>query len=297
MAIEKAGAKVISLSLDASNSSDHDRFRGVEGSYDLTLRAWREAQEVGLKVQINSTVNRHNLEDLANIAQIVSDQKVMTWSLFFLVPTGRATNMDSLSPAECEAVMHFLVDASLYLNIKTTEGHHFKRIVIQRAIAQEQGYDLKESLDPLYRRLTDQFLGFAGKRDLQPRANLRRTPMHIGSANGFVFITHLGDVYPSGFLPMAAGNVKKQTLPEIYRTSDLFVWMRDIERLKGRCGDCEFRSVCGGSRSRAFAMLGDPMAEDPFCTYEPGSFPFQEKLTHWLESTADVREPVRTSHS
>ncbi|MFA5504103.1 MAG: TIGR04053 family radical SAM/SPASM domain-containing protein [Vulcanimicrobiota bacterium] len=279
----EAGAKVISLSLDASNAADHDRFRGVEGSYALTLQAWREAQEVGLKVQINSTVNRHNLHDLANIAEIISDRKVMTWSLFFLVPTGRATAMDSLTPAECEAVMHFLLDASPYLNIKTTEGHHFKRIVLQRAIAQANEYDLTQDLDPLYHQLSGQFQEFARKRNLQARNNLRRTPMHIGSANGFVFVNHLGDVYPSGFLPMAAGNVKRQTLPEIYKTSDLFCWIRDLERLKGRCGSCEFRSVCGGSRSRAFAMLGDPMAEDPFCNYQPGSFPFQKELALALE--------------
>lgn len=287
--LQQAGARVISLSLDASNPTDHDRFRGVQGSFDLTLGSWREAQDVGLKVQINTTVNRHNLEDLANIAEIISDKKVMTWSLFFLVPTGRAIEMDSLSTAECEAVMHFLADASLYLNIKTTEGHHFKRVVIQRAIAEKNGYDLTGDLHPLYHRLSTRFRQFVAQRGLQPRNSIRRTPMHIGSANGFVFISHLGDVYPSGFLPMTAGNVKDRPLSEIYRTSDLFNWLRDLENLKGRCQNCEFRSVCGGSRSRAFAVSGDPMAQDPFCGYEPGSFPFQEELSSWLDSTAAIR--------
>lgn len=271
-----AGAKVMSLSLDASTAEAHDAFRGVQGSYDLTLKAWRQARELGLKVQINTTVNRLNLEDLADIANLVAQEGAMTWSVFFLVPTGRASEKDTITAQECEAVMHFLVDACRYLNVKTTEGHHFKRIVLQRDILDEKG--LTPELDPLYHRLTARFAP-----GTPPRNSLRRTPMHIGSANGFVFISHLGDVFPSGFLPMRAGNVRERSLVDIYRHSDLFQWLRNPEQLKGRCHDCEFRAVCGGSRSRAFAVHGDPLAEEPFCAYQPGSFPFQEELAARLE--------------
>lgn len=254
-----AGAKAVSLSLDASTAEAHDSFRGVEGSFELTLRAWREAREVGLKVQINTTVNRANIEDLASIASLVAEHGVMTWSVFFLVPTGRASAKDGITPQECEAVMHFLVDACHLVNVKTTEGHHFKRVLLQREmLGQAPAY-----LDPLYGRLKAQL----DRLPIAPRPRVRRTPMHINSGNGFVFISHLGDVFPSGFLPLRAGNVRGQSLVDIYRTSELFCQLRDVDKLKGRCGRCEFKAICGGSRSRAYAATGDPLAEDPFCGY------------------------------
>lgn len=294
--VHEAGAKAVSLSLDAFSEEAHDRFRGVAGSYQLTLEGWRAAQEVGLKVQVNTTVSRHNLAEIAQIFGLVQEMKAMTWSLFFLVPTGRARDEQDLTADECEAVMHFLVDASRYLSIKTTEGHHFKRVVLQRAILEEHDLDYQAALHPLYRELRKDLDRLVQTRGLQSQIAVRRTPMNINAANGFVFISHLGDVFPSGFLPLRAGNVRKSTLPEIYRRSPLFQDLRDPSRLKGRCASCEFREVCAGSRSRAFALTGNPHDEDPYCNYQPGSFPFAQELAHRLEQETAAapagRKPV-----
>ncbi len=278
--IKDAGAKAISLSIDASNATRHDDFRRVQGSFDWTVNGWKAAREVGLKVQINTTVTRYNLHDLPRVFKLVQEMKAMTWSLFFLVPTGRGQAEDEVSPAEYEAVMHFLYDVSKYISAKPTEGHHYKRVVLQRSIIEEKGLPPEDyiSLHPIYYELKAGLDKIVAEKGLQPREQIRRTPMHINAGNGFVFISHLGEVFPSGFMPVTAGSVKEKSLVDIYRHSDLFRTLRDPAKLEGRCGLCEFRDVCGGSRSRAYAVTGRPMAEEPFCTYEPGTFPFQAEL-------------------
>lgn len=238
------------------------------------------AREIGLKLQVNTTLTRYNLDDLAKLFGLVQELGAMTWSLFFLVPTGRGQEADEVTPAEYEAVMHFLYDVSKYIPAKTTEGHHYKRVVIQRAILEEKGLPMSDffQLPPVYRRLTAELDALVAERGLTARPAIRRTPMHINSGNGFVFISHLGEVFPSGFLPVCAGNVKERSLVDIYRDSSVMQALRDPKRLQGRCGLCEFSGICGGSRSRAYAMSGDFLAEEPFCTYEPGSFPFQDEV-------------------
>ncbi|MBI1880315.1 MAG: TIGR04053 family radical SAM/SPASM domain-containing protein [Chloroflexi bacterium] len=287
--LKEAGTKAISLSLDGSTAERHDDFRRVPGSFRWTTEGWRAARAMGLKVQINTTVTRYNLRDLPQIFQRVQELGALTWSLFFLVPTGRGQTADEISPAEYEAVMLFLYDVSKYISAKTTEGHHYKRIVLQRSILEEKGLAWEDYLPvhPVYHQLKaalDQLVQHAG---LQPRQfGVQRTPMHINAANGFVFISHRGDVFPSGFLPLSAGNVRQQSLVEIYRNTPLFRNLRDIDQYEGRCGRCEFARVCGGSRSRAYAMTGNPLAEEPFCAYEPGSFLFQAELSQYLDSTS-----------
>jgi radical SAM protein with 4Fe4S-binding SPASM domain len=181
--------------------------------------------------------------------------------------------------------MHFLYDVSKYISAKTTEGHHYKRVVLQRSILEEKGVLLEDYLPihPVYYELKaglDQVVQEAG---LQARGSgILRTPMHINAGNGFVFISRRGEVFPSGFLPLSAGNVRERSLVEIYRDSPLFRDLRDTDKYGGRCGLCEFVGVCGGSRSRAFAVTGDPLAEEPFCTYEPGTFPFQKELAELM---------------
>jgi radical SAM protein len=284
-ALKEAGAKAISLSIDGSNAARHDDFRRVPGSFQLTTNGWRAARQMGLKLQINTTVTRYNLHDLPQLFKLVQELGAMTWSLFFLVPTGRGRQEDEISPAEYEAVMHFLYDVSKYISAKTTEGHHYKRVVLQRAILDEKGVALEDylPLHPIYYELKaglDQVVEEVG---LQPRGSgIYRTPMHINAGNGFVFISRRGEVFPSGFLPVSAGNVRQQSLVEIYRQAPLFRDLRDTEKYGGRCGLCELVGVCGGSRSRAYAVTGDPLAEEPFCTYEPGTFPFQKELAERL---------------
>jgi radical SAM protein len=293
--LQDAGAKAISLSVDGPTAGCHDDFRRVPGSFQWTTEGWRAAREMGLRVQINTTVTRYNLRDLPDIFKLVQDTGAMTWSLFFLVPTGRGQQEDEISPAEYEAVMHFLYDVSKYISAKTTEGHHYKRVVLQRAILEEKGITLEDYLSgqasqvslgdaacellPTYHELKAGLEQIVRQAGLQPRqAGIHRRPLHINSGNGFVFISHRGEVFPSGFLPLSAGNVRQHSLVEIYRDSPLFRDLRDTAKYGGRCGRCEFVEVCGGSRSRAYAITGDPLAEEPFCTYEPGTFPFQTEL-------------------
>jgi radical SAM protein len=293
--LREAGAKAVSLSLDAFSAEKHDDFRGVAGSYQLTLDGWRAAQRVGLKVQVNTTVSRHNLTEIAKLFGLVEEMSAMTWSLFFLVPTGRAKDEQDLTADECEAIMHFLVDASRYVNIKTTEGHHFKRVVLQRAILEEHDLDYTSQLHPLYQTLRSELDALVEERGLVSKIAVRRTPMNINAANGFVFISHLGDVFPSGFLPLRGGNVKDKSLVEIYRDAPLFRDLRDPEKLKGRCASCEFREVCAGSRSRAFAITGNVHDEDPYCNFQPGSFPFPEELAERLQHEMLSARPIALS--
>jgi radical SAM protein len=267
--LQDAGARAISLSV-----------------YELTLAGWRAAREIGLRVQINTTITRHNLLDLPDIAQLVHDVGAMTWSGFLLVPTGRGATLNALTPDEVEDVFNWLYDVGTAVPTKTTEGHHFRRVVLQRQILADHGVDHVAALGlgSLYARLSERtaelgLLNGASRRQ-------RRPPMDINAGRGFVFISHLGTVHPSGFLPVGASNVRDTPLPQIYRTSALFTSLRDPSRLTGRCGTCEFASVCGGSRSRAYGLTGDPYAAEPWCRYQPGSFPFQDDLAARLAHTA-----------
>lgn len=276
-ALRDAGARAISLSLDGSTADIHDGFRGVDGVYGWTLEAWQAARQLGLKVQINTSVTGHNVDDLADIASVVGRFGTMLWSLFILVPTGRGSELPSLSPAVVEDVLNFAYDVSTMVPTKTTEAHHFRRVTIQRRIleAHESDHVAVLGLGHHYQRLCERVdqLGLTAMAQ-----RVRRPPLDVNAGRGFAFVSHVGDVHPSGFLPLAAGNIRQRRLTEIYRTSELFTRLRDPKALTGRCGRCEFLAICGGSRSRAFAISGDPYGEEPWCSYQPGSFPLQKKL-------------------
>ncbi|HXP21633.1 MAG TPA: TIGR04053 family radical SAM/SPASM domain-containing protein [Streptosporangiaceae bacterium] len=282
--IQDAGATAISLSLDGPTASMHDGFRGVSGVYDWTLRGWEAARSLGLKVQVNTTVSRHNLTSLPDIVRLVAERGAMTWSAFLLVPTGRGRDLESLAPAEVEDVLNFVYDAGRYVAAKTTEGHHFRRVAIQRAILADEGADHVRALGlgPLYRELVAGLEPLAATGIQRPR---RRTPMDVNAGRGFVFVSHVGTVHPSGFLPADVGNVRDRPLTEIYRDAELMRGLRDPDRLAGRCGQCEFRTACGGSRSRAYALTGDPYAEEPWCGYQPGSFGRSAEIASRLART------------
>lgn len=267
--LKEAGARALSLSLDGSTAEIHDAFRATPRVYDWTVDAWRAARELGLRVQINTTVTGHNLTDLPEIVRMVHDLGATTWSAFVLVPTGRGRLLPGLEPHQVEDVLNFVHDAGAFVPARTTEAHHFRRVVLQREVLERRGADHVSALGlgPLYTDLRRRLDAL----DL-PRRRVRRPPMDVNAARGFVFVSHRGEVHPSGFLPFSAGNVRGEELGRIYRSSPLFTGLRDTGQLKGRCGACEFRSLCGGSRSRAFALSGDPYAEDPWCAYQPGSF-------------------------
>lgn len=242
-----AGISRMALSLDGVTAEKHDGFRGVEGSWDLTMRALREARQIGLETQINTTVTRHNLADLERMAQLVGESGAKLWSVFFLVVTGRASIEDDLQAEEYEEVFSRLyeIGRTAPFDIKTTEAQHYRRYVAQRRKADGTAGPLVSGGGSIARQ--------AG----------------INDGKGFLFLSHTGEIFPSGFLPVPAGNIRQMQLAEAYRSTPLFRVLRDSDALGGKCGVCEYRNLCGGSRSRALALTGDFLAADPRCAYVP----------------------------
>jgi AdoMet-dependent heme synthase len=252
--LQRCGLARLAVSLDGSTPEIHDAFRGVLGSYALTLDAVRWAGELGLPVQINTTITGRNLGDFEPMVALLKDLNIVLWSVFFLVPTGRGQTEDLISAEEFEQVFEKLdaISQDVRFDIKTTEAQHYRRFLAQKRA------ERRRSPVP-------------ARRDSVKASHdsIGRSPRGINDGKGFVFISHYGEVYPSGFLPVSAGNIRHQPLPDIYRNAPLFRALRDSSNLKGKCGVCEFRELCGGSRSRAFALTGDPFAEDPSCIYQP----------------------------
>lgn len=263
--VRAAGASAVSLSLDGAESATHDGFRGVAGVFDRTLEAASEVRDAGLRLQINTTVTADNVGELPRILDIVTGMDAGLWSVFFLVPTGRGEQLASLDATDTEEVLHWLHEVGDRVAIKATEAPQFRRIAIQRTNSDDPDRDFPPG--PLRLRL---------RADTTPvdevalaRSRARRPPLDVNAGRGFAFVDHRGGVYPSGFMPLPAGSVRSASFPDIYRDAELLRSLRDPDRLGGRCGRCEFRSVCGGSRSRAYAVTGDPLAEDPGCNYQP----------------------------
>jgi radical SAM protein len=249
--LKEAGLSRVAVSLDGPDPETHDAFRRVRGSYAWTMRIIDSAIALGLPLQINSTISRLTLPSLEAMAARVAEFPVTLWALFFLIQTGRGAGLQEISAQECERVLNYLYDLSLTapFGIKTTEAPHYHRVVRQR---EEE------------RRLAG-LPTHAVERRRQLRA-----PRGVNDGNGFLFIDHLGQICPSGFLPAPRGNVRTDDLVEVYRTDELFERLRNPNALLGKCGRCRFRAICGGSRSRAFAATGAVMASDPLCAYEPG---------------------------
>lgn len=274
--MKRRGLARLAISLDASRADLHDEFRRVPGSFDLTLNAIRAARREGIPVQINTTVTRRTIDDLPQIVDLLEDLGIVMWSVFFLVPTGRGKQADLVTPEAVEQLFGFLYDTSkrVPFAIRTTEAMHYRRYMLQR-MAAERHESIDNLLDPKTGLIDASTLFLQNGPRTMPlgvqaqTGAIGRAPRGVNEGKGFVFISHLGDVYPSGFLPLKAGNVKRESLGDIYRSSDLFTGLRDSNNLKGKCGICEFRDLCGGSRARAWAMTGDVYASDPLCTYMP----------------------------
>ncbi len=243
------GVARMALSLDGPDASSHDGFRGVRGSFERTLAGLDQARSLGLPTQVNTTVTRRNLSRLDEIAGLVERAEARLWSVFFLISTGRATAKDDLEPEEYEQVFEYLynLSAKAPFDIKTTEAQHYRRYAARRRKA--EGSPSRTGTAPEF---------------IQRQAG-------INDGKGFVFVSHTGEIFPSGFLPVSAGNVRRDSLRDVYRNAPLFRGLRDSSRLGGKCGICEFRNLCGGSRSRAYARSGDLFAEDPSCIYQPSS--------------------------
>lgn len=256
---QQAGVEMVHISLDGASAAIHDAFRGVRGSFARTMEILRDALDLGLPVQIGTTVCRRNVHDLAGIAAHVRAVGATVWSVFFLVPTGRAQVADMLDAAEHEQVLHWLAahaETAPY-HVRTTAAPHYRRVVIQRQRA-ARGHADGEA--PTW-TLTG--AGYAFREGQAP------VQKGVNDGKGFCFIDHRGNVCPSGFLQLAAGNVREHSLVALYRDAPLFRALRDASRLRGKCGRCPFREVCGGSRARAYALTGDYLAADPSCIYQP----------------------------
>ncbi|HEY8717827.1 TIGR04053 family radical SAM/SPASM domain-containing protein [Pengzhenrongella sp.] len=263
--LHDAGAKAVSLSLDGATAQTHDAFRGIDGVFDDTFTAARTIKDIGFRLQINTTVTSANVHELPQILKAVLELGASLWSVFFLVPTGRGKLLEPLTAAQEEEVLHWLHDVSSLVAIKTTEAPHYRRIALQRAGV--DALDEAFGVGPLRAELRRDTAGLFAAHPPKPRRP--RPPIDVNSGKGFAFVDHVGIVYPSGFLPAPAGSVRARPFPEIYRESVLLKSLRDPDSFGGKCGRCEFRTVCGGSRSHAFATTGDPLAEDPSCLHEP----------------------------
>lgn len=261
--IKACGTQMLHLSLDGASAEVHDRFRGVAGSYQRTLEILRDAQDVGLPLQIGTTVSRLNAGDLPAIAEQVAGAGARVWSVFFLVPTGRGKATDMLSPQEHERVLEWLCHLSTQVpfHVRTVAAPHYRRVLLQqRGAASSSAAGQHEG--PRWE------LTGAGYAFRQGQADSARG---VNDGHGFCFVSHIGDVCPSGFLQLPAGNVREQPLATIYRQASLFRALRDETALKGKCGVCEFKRICGGSRARAYALTGDYLAADPSCVYQPAA--------------------------
>ena len=252
------GVEIISVSLDGATAELHDKIRNSPGTFDATLKAIRTAADCGIRLQVNTTVMKSNLRDLADIFHLVRERGAVAWEAFFLIRTGRGSTLENPEPWECEEVTHFLYEATQYgIPVRTSEGPHFRRVFIQR----EKGGARPRG--ELYGLLSANLRRLEGEPLRAPFLRLNAT----GDGRGILFISHSGEVYPSGFLPLSLGNVKVGNLKSIYTTHPLLLGLRNPANLKGRCGTCEHRVICGGSRSRAYAEFHDLYQEDPACSY------------------------------
>lgn len=238
-AVRSAGVRRLSFSLDGATERTHNHFRGVGRAWEWTMRGMLAAREAGLPFQINSTITAETLGDFEDLAVLVRELQPAAWTIFLLVPTGRGRALAAPTAEQVERLFERLCELSRQVPfpISTTEGPHYRRVLLQNAATRSDRKKVRVS--------------------------------SVNDGRGFVFISYTGEVCPSGFLPLGAGNVRQSPLLSIYREAPLFQALRDPDALKGKCGRCEYREVCGGSRARAYAWTGDPFAEEPLCLYQP----------------------------
>jgi radical SAM protein len=253
-ALAKYGVSAMSLSLDGSDQARHDGLRGVQGTFERTLQAAREIVASGIPLQINTLVTDETRHDLPAIHRLVQDVGAERWSLFFLITTGRGETLNQITPEQSEDILNWALDHAGDARpiVTTTEAPHYRRLAVMRHTTRIEH---------------------------SPQGPMIRRGLGIRDGNGVMFISHTGDVQPSGFLPLTAGNVRTENPLQIYRNSPLFQSLRRTDLFEGPCGVCEFREICGGSRARAYAATGNPLASDPLCPYEPGHA-LESRLRH-----------------
>lgn len=250
-----AGIPRISVSIDGSTADLHDRVRGVPGAFDRAMLGLAACRDYGIGFQLNTTVLRQTVHDLPAIHQLAVRLGAEAWHVFMLVPTGRGKAGDEITAEEYEAVLNWIYETARIspVPLRVTCGPHFMRIVASR------------------RRQDGELIGLARPRGGGHPGHLDSASRGCLAGHGYCFISHRGEVYPCGYLPLLAGNVRERPFREIYQESELFCWLRDPTRLEGKCGACEFVRICGGCRARAYSATGNPFAAEPLCTYQPRS--------------------------
>jgi radical SAM protein with 4Fe4S-binding SPASM domain len=241
--LKDSGLHRLAVSLDGTDATTHDEFRQVNGSFDRTMQMIDDANSIGLPIQINTTLGRHNMTQLAALCELLATKNIALWSVFFIVPTGRATAEQRLNGNQVEEAFAEIYRLSKLQRfpIKTTEAPHYRRFVVQHAKENTSSQPIRE------------MPGMGGTND----------------GKGILFISHTGEIYPSGFLPLSCGRVPLDSVVRVYQESTLFRALRDSDQLGGKCGACEYKNLCGGSRARAYALNGDPLAEEEDCIYVP----------------------------
>ena len=240
------GIESLGLSLDGSTAEKHEAIRGVEGCFNWTIDAARNAAKLGMPIQINTLISEETVGDLPAIYELLKGLKVMRWSLFFLIAVGRGKVLQPITPEHGEELMNWVYDLSRVapFSVKTTEAPSYRRVALNRM-----------------------------RQDGMVASEIEQTPMYSGfgirDGHGIMFISNQGDIYPAGFLPLTVGNVRTDDPVDIYRNAPIFQALHNSRMFKGKCGHCEFTALCGGSRARAFAFTGDPLGSDPFCPHVP----------------------------
>lgn len=258
--LTQVGVRSYALSLDGSTPESHDTLRGVPGTFKKTLEIMDILLEKGLSVQVNTAVMKSNVKELPRILNLLSNRKISTWAPFFLIKTGRGNELEDLSPEEYEEVNNWLYFASKYgVRIRTVESPIFRRIVLQK----EQGKRYRGG--KLYNDLKEESIR------LMRVPGKKSKSYFVGSrdGSGVIFVSHDGYVSPSGFLPLQMENVKEKNIAEIYRGNPLLKSIRNASKYSGKCGYCEYNTVCGGSRARSYYQTGDILGSDPSCVYNP----------------------------
>jgi AdoMet-dependent heme synthase len=272
--LKAAGLGQMALSLDFPTAELHDAFRGVPGAFAKTMQAVEWAHEVQLPLQINTTLCGESAPHLPEMVKLIQSLGIVFWEVFFLVPMGRGEALTGLTASRCEEIFEILyrVQKDARFLVKITEAPHFRRYVAQREWEEQGQSPIRGTVEALPSQLI---------RTEGPGHTIGLASQGVNSGNGFLFVSHNGEVYPSGFLPIRGGNVRTGTLAEIYRESEVFKSLRRPEGFHGVCGRCEFNVICGGSRSRAYALTGDMLESDPWCSYRPA---------------AESRSPVQAAH-